>query len=1096
MNKINNRQLNILLVTSDTTLHHSTKCLIAAFKNKRGTLEWKKSGETALEAINNNVYDVCLIDENIGQSDGLSEIRRIIPAGVRKPMIFLIEEENENLRIEAMRTGAAICLVKSKIDAAQLEKAIIFAIERVGGVSELNETLSKFRNLVETLPVMIYAVKPQPPYSPIYISPAFEAFGYPLEEWNENMDFWVRLLHPEDRQSVLDEADARMKSGQETDLEYRIIAKDSTVRWVYDRGRFVSDENGKVICWQGAIIDITERKRSDDELQRREKLYLTLAQSIPNTGVLLFDRDLRYSIAEVSQIKDYRFTREMLEGKTLWEVYPSKVAEEWSKYYRRALAGETVIVETEKNGEFSEAHVVPVKNEDGGIFAGMILWQDVTERKRTENFLQISEAKLQDLFDNAPIGYHELDGEGRIVRVNHTELEMFGYTADEMLGQYVWEFVVESKSRSTVLNKLSGIESAEPHERSFRRKDGSLIAVLVKERIIKDEAGKITGIRSTVQDISERKLVEEALVNSESRYRSLGEGIKHQVWTAQPNGALNYVNERTLDYFGRTFEQIIGDGWQSMIHPDDLPECLNQWVDSLSTGEDYETEFRIRRRDGEYFWYQARATAGLAPDGKIINWFGTNTDINDRKIAEEKLNHFAGHDTLTNLPNRAKFMNYLERAINRSLYNPSLRFAVLFLDLDRFKIINDSLGHLIGDKLLIALAKRLEECLRPNDIIARLGGDEFTVLINHITDPSDAVRVAKRFLEKLSVPFILDAYEVFTSASIGIIVSDEVKRQPEDFLRDADTAMYRAKEAGKARYEIFDREMHIRNMNLLQMENDLRRAIGQNEFKVFYQPIIHLETGEIREFEALIRWQHPQHGLVPPNEFITIAEETGLIIPIGKWVLEESCRQTVEWHKRFPDYENLSISVNLSAKQLTHPNLIAQVGESLTATSLKSRFLNLEVTESMVMENGDKALAVISELNQLGIALSTDDFGTGYSSLSYLHRFPFSRLKIDRSFVSKMDSDQKSEAIVRTILLLAQNLNIEVVAEGIETEAQLISLRQLGCETGQGYFFSKPVPAEAAALLLQNGLPNVNSTSFYGFSNTDNQQLLELDKVQ
>jgi EAL domain-containing protein (putative c-di-GMP-specific phosphodiesterase class I) len=323
-------------------------------------------------------------------------------------------------------------------------------------------------------------------------------------------------------------------------------------------------------------------------------------------------------------------------------------------------------------------------------------------------------------------------------------------------------------------------------------------------------------------------------------------------------------------------------------------------------------------------------------------------------------------------------------------------------------------------------------------------------------------------LRKLSEPFQLDNYEVFTTASIGIIVSDNTTRQPEDFLRDADAAMYRAKEGGKARYEIFDREMHIRNMNLLQMETDLRYAIERGEFEVYYQPIVELETGALKEFEALIRWRHPQHGLVPPTEFISVAEETGLIIPIGRWILEEACRQIAVWQKKF--HFPYSVSVNLSAKQLMHPSLTEQVREILLQTEINPRQLKLEVTESSIMEHSEVLLSVLSGLYALGISFSTDDFGTGYSSLSYLHRFPFERLKIDRSFINKMSEDKKGEAIVKTILMLGENLNIEVVAEGIETERQLELLRSLGCRAGQGYLFSKPVSAKAAEQLLRKGL--------------------------
>ncbi len=412
-------------------------------------------------------------------------------------------------------------------------------------------------------------------------------------------------------------------------------------------------------------------------------------------------------------------------------------------------------------------------------------------------------------------------------------------------------------------------------------------------------------------------------------------------------------------------------------------------------------------------------------------------------------------------------MNHLRMAVERAEGNEYARFAVLFLDLDRFKVINDSLGHAVGDKLLVAIAERLSACVRPGDVVARLGGDEFTILLHRSGDADEVARVAERLQFKISEPFRLDNYEVFTTASIGIIVSSGCERSPEDFLRDADAAMYRAKESGKARYEIFDQEMHVRNMNLLQVETDLRHAVERNEFEVLYQPIVDINTGRADEFEALIRWRHPVHGLVNPNEFITVAEETGLIIPIGRWILEEACRQIAEWQRRFE--RPLSISVNLSAKQLMHPNLTGQVKNILNEAGIRSSQLKLEVTESTVMEHSEKSLKVLSDLDKLGVALSTDDFGTGYSSLSYLQKFPFERLKIDRSFINIMDKDEKSGAIVKTILMLGENLGLEVVAEGIETVGQLEKLRSLGCTKAQGYLFSRPIDSEAAEQFLDNG---------------------------
>ncbi|HLA96234.1 MAG TPA: EAL domain-containing protein, partial [Pyrinomonadaceae bacterium] len=517
-------------------------------------------------------------------------------------------------------------------------------------------------------------------------------------------------------------------------------------------------------------------------------------------------------------------------------------------------------------------------------------------------------------------------------------------------------------------------------------------------------------------------------------------------------------------YFDRSNVEMLGDGWRNVVHPDDIEHCIKQWSHSLKTGEAYETEFRLRRHDGHYRWHAAKASAGRDSFGNINKWFGTNTDIHEQKEGEEKLNYYARHDPLTDLPNRVEFMTHLNLAILRSDSNVAAKFAVLFLDLDRFKVINDSLGHSIGDKLLIAISARLRSALRPGDVVARLGGDEFTILLNRTGSQHEVAQVVERLQAKISEPFTIDNYEVFTTASVGVIISDEVIRAADDYLRDADAAMYRAKDGGKARYEIFDREMHVRNLNLLQVETDLRHAVERDEFEVLYQPIVDLDTGRVNEFEALIRWRHPTNGLISPNEFVGVAEETGLIVPIGRWILEESCRQTARWQKNFDHL--LSVSVNLSAKQLMHPSLTGQIEDILEETGLDPRQLKLEVTESTVMEHSEKAMSVLKTLDELGVHLSTDDFGTGYSSLSYLQRFPFDRLKIDRSFIDKLGGDKKSDAIVKTILMLGTNLGIEVVAEGIETEEQLDLLQVLGCKLGQGFLFSRPVSADQAERLL------------------------------
>lgn len=434
---------------------------------------------------------------------------------------------------------------------------------------------------------------------------------------------------------------------------------------------------------------------------------------------------------------------------------------------------------------------------------------------------------------------------------------------------------------------------------------------------------------------------------------------------------------------------------------------------------------------------------------------------------KEHFRHAAFHDALTDLPNRALLTEHIKLAIERPRDRDEWLFAVLFLDLDRFKNINDSLGHIAGDQLLIATARCLETCMRPMDTVARLGGDEFAILLDGLESQDHAIVVAERIQQALTRPFNLIGHEVYITASIGITMSNGNYTDPENVLRDADTAMYRAKERGKARFELFDSTMHSHAVALLQLENDLRRAIERNEFQVYYQPIICLDNDELYGFEGLVRWNHPERGLVSPDSFIPIAEETGLIVDIGRWVLHESCRQMREWQSSSP-HKPLTISVNLSAKQFAQPDLIGQVKNILGETGLEAKYLKLEITESVVMKNAEIATAMLMQLCALGVHLSIDDFGTGYSSLSYLHRFPVKTLKIDRSFIGRMGQGGENSEIVRTINTLANNLGMEVVAEGVETADQLAQLKAIRCTLGQGYLFSRPLDAKAANVFMQD----------------------------
>jgi diguanylate cyclase (GGDEF)-like protein len=443
--------------------------------------------------------------------------------------------------------------------------------------------------------------------------------------------------------------------------------------------------------------------------------------------------------------------------------------------------------------------------------------------------------------------------------------------------------------------------------------------------------------------------------------------------------------------------------------------------------------------------------------------------IAERERVERELRHASRHDPLTGLPNRVFFMERLSQAVYRAQRDAADLFAVLFLDLDHFKVVNDSVGHQAGDELLIAVARRLEQCMRGGDMVARLGGDEFALILERVHDARDAAHVAERIQHALSMPINVGGYELFTSASIGIVLSSSAHEQPEHLLRSADMAMYRAKVGGRARFELFDPAMHAAALVRLQMETDLRRALDRGEFVLHYQPVISLTTGKISGVEALVRWRHPERGLVPPAEFVPVTEETGLILALGAWVLEEACRQVRAWHELGGDAKELTVAVNLSGKQLAQPDLVDQVARILRDQSIAASYLKLEITESAIIEKTELATRVLNEIKRLGVQVQLDDFGTGYSSLSYLHRLPLDALKVDRSFISNMETADRSLQLVQTILTMSHNLGLHAIAEGVATKEQLRRLRGWGCQYGQGYLFAKALDASSLAELLLRG---------------------------
>ncbi|HVO79189.1 MAG TPA: EAL domain-containing protein [Terriglobales bacterium] len=574
------------------------------------------------------------------------------------------------------------------------------------------------------------------------------------------------------------------------------------------------------------------------------------------------------------------------------------------------------------------------------------------------------------------------------------------------------------------------------------------------------------------------------LAERDQLFQLISENAADMIAVVDTEGQRLYNSPAYEKVLGYSPEELKATSSIEQIHADDRPRVLEAAEKARRTGRGERLEYRIRHKDGSWRVLESTASTIRNAKGEITRLVIVNRDITERKRAEDMLAHSALHDGLTGLPNRALFLDRLQHAFARAERNASFgKLAVLFFDVDEFKVYNDSLGHAAGDELLIQIGQRLTASLRgfdtisrqaaardaeaspASDTLARLGGDEFAVLLDDILDPSDAIRVAERIQEKLRTAFQVKGQEIVISASIGIALRTSALTRAEDLLRDAEIAMYRGKRAGKARCEVFDAAMHSSAVHRLQLETDLRKAVELGEFRVHYQPVVSLRTGRITGFEALSRWQRPE-GLVPPGEFIRVLDETGLILPVNRALLRESCELLRTWHAQFSLEPPLSMSVNITPKQFAQPELASEIGLILEQTGLAPSSLQLEIIETIAMGDAEGAGGVLAELKALGVRLSIDDFGTGYSSLGRLRRLPFDSLKIDRGFISHMDEDVESREIVRTIIALAHNLDLTVVAEGVETESQMQQLQQLGCEMAQGYFFSRPADAETMAGLL------------------------------
>lgn len=771
-------------------------------------------------------------------------------------------------------------------------------------------------------------------------------------------------------------------------------------------------------------------------------------------------------------------------GRTVWDVMgplegSDLVVRNIDKIKRGEVVGSFDTVHHTRDGRPLHVSVTlsPIKGPTDEVVGVLAINRDISEHKKAEEALHASETRFRTVIEQSPLSIHVFTPDGRSLRVNESWNELWNLgEGEEPEGTNVFE---DEKLRDTRLTAYVEKSIADSHlvntpslhyEPARIGREGDPRWLQASVYPVRGEAGSMIEMVLVIEDVTERKHAEEALKESEERFRGTFEDAPIGMALVSLDRRYLRVNRAFCEMLGYSEEELLAKTSLVITHPDDLQASAERTRRALEEGDgSHVLEKRYIHADGHMVWSLSSVSLVRDSQGDPNHFVAMFEDISERKALEEQLRHRAFHDPLTDLPNRALFMNRLEHALSR-LGRREEPIAVLFVDLNDFKSVNDSLGHEAGDDLLTEVAGRLKKCVRPEDTVARLGGDEFTVLLEGISHRDGAARAAERILEVLQEPFDLRGQEVFTGASIGITLVFTASEKPEDVLKNADLALYDAKKKGKAHYEFFEEEMSEQLRERLKLERDLRRAIEREEFRIYYQPKISIETGEIVSLEALVRWEHPERGLLEPDDFLAVAEGSGLIVQLGEWVLDEVCRQGRAWQERYSGHSPPRVCTNVSPKQFLRTNLVPRVIEALQKSGLRSGGLSLEVPESVLMEEAEANAEKLKALKELGIHIVIDDFGTAYSSLAHLKNFPVNILKIDRSLTLNLGEEPEDNAIVSAMIGLAKALGWAVTAQGVETEEQLELLRELGCDIVQGYYFTRPVTSEEATELLESNL--------------------------
>jgi diguanylate cyclase (GGDEF)-like protein/PAS domain S-box-containing protein len=897
----------------------------------------------------------------------------------------------------------------------------------------------------------------------------------------------VDLVLPESARAHAHETIGPILEGKGWSGEFLAERRGGVTFWGHATNSPLMDRKGNVIGIIGVSVDISEQKAAREALAAAEARHRTLIEHIPAVtytepiGVATSTVATTFISPQIEQLTGYPFE--------CWETIPNfgdSIVHPDDRERRMQHIAETDSTHEPYNIDYRivhrDGHIVWLHNEALLVHdheGNPLYWQgfitDITARKDAAEAMRRSEAWLQSLMKNASDTICVIGPDGNVIYQSSSIERLTGYTPEEIVGGSVAE-LLHPDDLPIIGERLSRIMATPgihpPIIYRARHKDGTWRSIEAIPTNLLDDPS-VGGIVLNCRDVTERQQAETILRESEERFRALVQHGSDLVSILDKDGTIRFESPSIEHILGYGVDDLIGVSALDLTHPDD-GERVMAAVASIHADRHLRepVSYRFRHADGTWRWLEStgRLVDGAGGiDGAVIN----SRDVTERMALEEQLEYQALHDDLTELPNRALLLDRLDQCVARShRYHESI--AVLFLDLDNFKLVNDSLGHAAGDDVLVLVAQRLRHAIREGDTVARFGGDEFVIVLGHPIAIEDAIDVANRISTAIAEPLQVEGRELLVAASIGIAFATGTQADRDDLLRHADIALYRAKSKGRNTYDVFDQTMHDAVLHRIRVEADLRRAIERDEFVLHYQPTVSLVDGAVVGVEALVRWQHPERGVVSPAEFIPIAEETGLILPLGAWILLAACRQGALWLAQAGDGARFSLGVNLSSRQFAQSGLVEQIADVLAETGFPAEYLALEITESDAMGDAEATIHRLRELKALGIQLAVDDFGTGYSSLAYLKRFPVDVLKIDRSFVHGLGSDDADTAIVAAMIGMARALGLRVVAEGVETAEQLTRLHELGCDAAQGFLFARPMSADALATTIDSaGWPKV-----------------------